>query len=71
MLVMAGHIAAVRGPSWLLDIYPGFLGLSFSVEFAPYYFLLALAGFYHGLNGLGIGLSRLGISMRISRDLVV
>lgn len=63
-IVMAGHIMAVRGASWFFDVYPGFAGLAFTVEalpgyFYPYYFLLGLAGFYHGLNGIGIALSRL------------
>ncbi len=65
MIFIGGHIFAVRGPSWFLDVYPGFAGLAFSIDFAPYYFfpyyaLLAVAGFYHGLNGMSIGLNRLG-----------
>ncbi len=63
--VVAGHVLAVRGPSWFFDVYPGFAGLAFSLEFLPgyfypYYFLLGLAGFYHGLNGLSIATGRLG-----------
>lgn len=63
--VVAGHVLAVRGPSWFFDVYPGFAGIAFSLEFLPgyfypYYFLLGLAGFYHGLNGLSIATGRLG-----------
>ncbi len=65
VFVVAGHVLAVRGPSWFFDVYPGFAGLAFSLEFLPgyfypYYFLLGLAGFYHGLNGLSIATGRLG-----------
>ncbi len=72
-VVITGHIAAVRGPSWFLDIYPEFQGLAFSLDilpgyFYPYYFLLGLAGFYHALKGVGIALSRLGMPLRISRS---
>ena len=38
LVVIGGHIAAVRGPSWFLDIYPGFHGLAFSIEAVPGYF---------------------------------
>lgn len=55
-LVIVGHVVAVRGPSLLYGVYPGFEGLSFSLwyfpaYFYPYYFLLALAGFYHMMTG--------------------
>jgi succinate dehydrogenase/fumarate reductase cytochrome b subunit len=65
MVVVAGHIAAVRGPSWFLDVYPGFAGVSFSLAFAPaffypYYFVLGVAGFYHGVNGALVAAGRLG-----------
>lgn len=65
LVVIGGHILAVRGSSWFYDVYPGFEGLAFSISavpgyFYPYYFLLALAGLYHGLNGVGIAASRLG-----------
>jgi len=71
MLVIGGHITAVRGASWFFDVYPGFAGLAFSVQalplyFYPYYFLLGLTGFYHGLNGLGIALARLGHPFRLT-----
>ena len=39
LVVIGGHIAAVRGPSLLLDIYPGFHGLAFSISAVPWYFL--------------------------------
>ena len=68
MIVIVGHILAVRGSSWFYDVYPGFAGLAFSIEwvpayFYPYYFLLGVAGFYHGLNGLSIALPRLGVPL--------
>ena len=68
LLVIGGHILAVRGASWFYDIYPGFVGLAFSLEyvplyFYPYYFLLGVAGFYHCVNGLTIAGTRLGIRL--------
>ena len=56
LVFIGGHIVAVRGASWFYDVYPGFEGLAFSIAavpgyFYPYYFLLAVAGFYHGING--------------------
>ena len=71
MFVIAGHILAVRGASWFYDVYPRFEGLAFSIAavpeyFYPYYFLLAVAGFYHALNGLGIAVRRLGGDMSVS-----
>lgn len=65
MIVIGGHILAVRGVSWFYDVSPGFDGLAFSMEavpgyFYPYYFLLALAGLYHASNGAGIAAARLG-----------
>ncbi len=64
MLVIVGHILAVRGSSVFFDVYPGFAGLAFSIEFLPgffypYYLLLGVAGFYHALNGSSIALRRL------------
>jgi len=64
LLVIAGHITAVRGASWFYGVYPEFAGLAFSISavpgyFYPYYYLLALAGLYHGVNGSGIAISRL------------
>ena len=57
MLVIVGHILAVRGSSFFYDVFAEFQGLSFSLwyfpaYFYPYYFLLALAGFYHATGGL-------------------
>ena len=74
--VIVGHILAVRGSSWFFDVYPGFAGIAFSIEYAPgyfypYYFLLGLAGFYHGLNGLGIATGRLGWRLPVSPRLLV
>lgn len=71
MLFIGGHILAVRGSSWFYDIYPGFAGLAFSIDavpgyFYPYYFLLAVAGLYHGLNGAFIALGRLGVTATLN-----
>lgn len=64
MLVILGHIGAVRGASFLFGVFPGFEGLSFTLNawpgyFYPYYLALALAGFYHMVNGVPIALGRL------------
>jgi succinate dehydrogenase/fumarate reductase cytochrome b subunit len=66
MVVIVGHVLAVRGPSWFFDVYPGFAGLAFTIDylpgyFYPYYFLLGVAGFYHALNGIGIAAARTGL----------
>ena len=73
---VGGHIFAVRGPSWFFDVYPGFDGLAASIYFVPayfypYYFLLGLAGFYHMINGLGIGLNRLGVRWQPSGSTLI
>ena len=57
LLFIIGHILAVRGSSYFYGVYAEFEGLAFSLwympaYFYPYYFLLALAGFYHATNGL-------------------
>ncbi len=75
MVFIVGHVLAVRGPSWFFDVYPGFQGLAFSIDyvpayFYPYYFLLGLAGFYHGLNGLSIALGRLGWRFQVSPQML-
>lgn len=74
LLVIVGHVLAVRGPSFFYGVFPEFEGLSFSLwyfpaYFYPYYFLLALAGFYHATNGLRTLAARQGV--RISRDVQV
>ncbi len=76
LLFIGGHITAVRGASWFYDVYPGFEGLAFSISavptyFYPYYFLLGVAGLYHGLNGLGIALGRLGFRTGLSTSALV
>lgn len=70
LLFIGGHITAVRGPSWFFSVYPEFSGLAFSISavpgyFYPYYFLLAVAGLYHGLNGVAIAAGRLGFGLKI------
>jgi len=66
VLFVPGHILAVRGTSLFYGIYPEFEGLSFSLAFLPlwfypYYFLLAMAGLYHGSNGVASMLVRNGM----------
>lgn len=74
--VIFGHIMAVRGASWFYDVWPGFGGVAFTLDFAPlffypYYFALGVAGFYHGLNGLSIALPRLGLKLPIGQRAIV
>lgn len=62
---VGGHIVAVRGASAFADVFPGFAGLSFTLEyvpgyFYPYYLLFGSAALYHGINGLAIAAARLG-----------
>ncbi len=70
-LVIFGHIAAVRGPQVLFGVAPEFEGVAFALWwqpffFYPYYLLLALAGLYHGANGLlyALGMLRIRVSPR-------
>ncbi len=75
LVFIAGHITAVRGTSWFYDVYPGFAGLAFSIDavpgyFYPYYFLLGLAGFYHGLNGVSIALGRLNVRFPLTTPML-
>ena len=69
LLVIAGHVIAVRGPSFFFGVFPEFEGVSFSLWyfpafFYPYYLLLAVAGFFHGSGGMMMLLHRLGIVRR-------
>ncbi|GDX81570.1 hypothetical protein LBMAG42_33810 [Deltaproteobacteria bacterium] len=65
LVVIAGHVGAVRLLAVLEGAPPHFAGLSFSVAwlpwlFGPYYLALALAGLYHAGNGVGVAAARLG-----------
>lgn len=65
LLVVFGHILAVRGPSLWLGFHPGFAAGSFSLWwlpglFYPYYTLFAACALYHGLNGVWLALHALG-----------
>lgn len=71
MIVIVGHVLAVRGSSWFFDVYPGFHGLAFSIDFLPwyfypYYFLLGTTGFYHALNGVTLAARRFGWRVTLS-----
>lgn len=75
LVFVPGHILAVRGPSLVYGIYPEFEGVAFSLWFMPfwfypYYFVLAMAGLYHGLNGIGRLLVRKGV-MSDTRKLIL
>jgi succinate dehydrogenase/fumarate reductase cytochrome b subunit len=66
LLVIFGHIVAVRGPSVMFDFFPGFAGGSFSLwwmpaVFYPYYALFGASALYHGLNGTWLALHALGL----------
>ena len=68
LVFIVGHILAVRGASFFYDVFPEFEGLAFSLwyfpaYFYPYYFLLALAGFYHATNGLRTLGARKGLKL--------
>jgi succinate dehydrogenase/fumarate reductase cytochrome b subunit len=66
LVVIFGHIAAVRGSSFVYGVYPEFEGLELSMWLAPwlfypYYALFAVAALYHALNGAGVALGVLGV----------
>jgi len=66
LVFFAGHVAATRGASLLYGVYPEFAGVAFTLRwvpayFWPYYLGLALAGLFHLVSGLGIGLPAVGI----------
>jgi succinate dehydrogenase/fumarate reductase cytochrome b subunit len=65
LLVIFGHVVATRGPSLILDIYPEFAGVAFSLMWMPwifygYYAMLSFSGIYHGANGLLLATRSLG-----------
>jgi len=66
LLTVFGHALATRGVSYWFGAFPEFAGVSFSLwwvpaYFYPYYFLLFMAGLYHGAMGAGVLSRRLGI----------
>ncbi|MBT4160665.1 MAG: hypothetical protein HOC70_01460 [Gammaproteobacteria bacterium] len=68
LIFIIGHILAVRGSSFFFGVFPEFEGLTFSLwylpaYFYPYYFLLALAGFYHATHGLRTLAARRGYQL--------
>ena len=65
LFVVFGHMLATRGISYWYGAFPEFEGVSFSLwwvpaYFYPYYFLLFMAGLYHGTMGVFSVLGRLG-----------
>lgn len=70
MVVIGGHVTAVRILPGYFGIRPGFDGIAFSLQllpgfFYPYYWLLGVAGAYHALNGLTMAAGRLGWRWRL------
>ncbi|MFW6093072.1 MAG: hypothetical protein ACODAC_03790 [Pseudomonadota bacterium] len=68
MVVIAGHVNAVRLVPAAFGIRPGFEGLAFTLQvlpgvFYPYYLVLGLTGAYHGVNGAMVALRRLGVAL--------
>lgn len=66
LLVIFGHIAAVRGPSFFLDVFPESGGVSFSLWLMPVYFhvyytLLLATATFHGINGALLASARLRV----------
>lgn len=66
VLVVFGHMLATRGISFWYGAFPEFQGVAFSIwwipgYFYPYYFLLFMAGLYHGSMGAATLLRRGGI----------
>lgn len=64
LLVIFGHIAAVRGAPFAFGFLPDFAGVAFSLWwqpwlFYPYYFVFGLCALYHGLHGATIALGAL------------
>ncbi len=56
LVVILGHVALTRGITVFTGAVTGFGGVSFTMwwmpgYFYPYYFLLFMAGLYHGVNG--------------------
>ncbi|MEQ8859600.1 MAG: hypothetical protein RIC56_13220 [Pseudomonadales bacterium] len=70
MIVIGGHVTAVRLLPGHYGFQPGFDGVAFSLDllpgfFFPYYALLGLAGAYHALNGLAVAAARFGWRRRL------
>jgi succinate dehydrogenase/fumarate reductase cytochrome b subunit len=66
LIFVLGHVGATRLPALLADAPPHFAGVAFTFQwlplfFWPYYPLLAIAGWYHFLFGLGTALPQLGL----------
>lgn len=66
LIFIGGHVLATRGASLLYDVWPGFDAIAFTMlwmpaYFIPYYTLFSIAALYHLINGLVVGLPRLGV----------
>jgi len=66
ILVVFGHMLATRGVSYWYGPFPEFGGVAFALwwvpsYFYPYYFLLFMAGLYHGSMGAATLLRRTGL----------
>lgn len=67
LTVVFGHMFATRGVSYWYGAFAEFEGVSFSLwwmpgYFYPYYFLLFMAGLYHGTVGAATLLKRAGFA---------
>ncbi len=74
LAAIGGHVAATRGAALWFDVAPGAEGLGFTMAFLPayfypYYFLLGLAGLYHGVLGIDAILARSRARVRIGARL--
>lgn len=66
LVFIVGHVAATRGASLVYDVFPGFDALAYTMVwwfgyFFPYYLVFSVAALYHLLNGLALGLPRVGL----------
>ena len=71
LLVIVGHLVAVRGTSLAFGVFPEFEGVSFSLWwqpwlFYPYYVLLSTCALYHGTNGVLVALRAFGVPVPIA-----
>jgi succinate dehydrogenase/fumarate reductase cytochrome b subunit len=65
-LIIVEHVAGTRLPAWLGGADASFVGPAFTLAwlpewFAPYYFVLAVAGMAHGLYGVLTALGERGV----------
>lgn len=69
LVFIGGHVFATRGSSLLMQVFPGFDAIAFTMVwqpayFIPYYTLFSVAALYHAVHGLTLALPRLGLRAR-------